>query len=556
MRYFYKLTNFRFQIILSLFTTQVFAQTYKVVPNASVPAINHSVYLNADGKVGCTSDEATILEAKRINPENIIPNASFIHSATLTPEFAFRTVTSANLSVTYTGFTPQAQAAFQAAVNVWASLLSSSQQIRISATFKPLSGSLLGYAGPNYFQALSDGTNYWFYPDALADALTSSDLSPGLSDINATFNSSFSFYFGTDGNCPSNQIDFMSVVLHELGHGLGFLGSGRIGGASPQAPCTTDATMACFGFVSGLTYPVIFDAYVKNSANNATATSLTNSASYANPSVSMKSLFTSGSLYFQSATVRSKNSGNGALLYAPGTFATGSSFSHLDETAYTAASANALMTPTLSYGETEHSLGTLGCGAFKDLGWSVAGACLSVLPVELSTFTAQNKGRSNILKWQTVSEINNSHFEIQHSSDAQKFENIGEVKGVGSSNSLQNYSFSDDNPLEGVNYYRLRQVDIDGKATLSNVVSVLYGKIKNNFSVQSNVAQSEIFISTPEAKTTDTPFEIVDVLGRSVQSSVFKNNQTAMKINIESIATGQYFIHFYSDVAPLRFVKM
>ena len=543
------------QIFLFVLVSPAFSQTYSVVPNMSLAGINHSVYIAPDGKIGCTTDETTVNEAMLSDPNNIIPTSSALHSSVLSPEQTVST-TSANFVVTYSGFTAQAQAAFQAAVDIWAGLITSTQQIRINANFTPLGGSLLGYAGPNSFVGLTNGSNAWWYADALADALGNTDYHPGASDINATFNSSFNFYYGTDGNCPNSQIDFESVVLHELGHGLGFLGSGRIGSASNNTPCTSDANMACFGYFSGQTYPVIFDSFVKDNANNAVAVNLTNAASYPNPSTTMKSLFTSGSLYFQSSSVRNNNSGLGAQLYAPPSFATGSSYSHLDETTFSAGTLNALMTPTLYYGESEHSAGAMSCGVMHDIGWSVAGACLTVLPVELTTFIAENKITTNLLKWQTATEVNNSFFEIQRSSDAQKFEKMGEVKGVGNSSSLQNYSFTDINPIYGINYYRLRQVDINGKATISNVVSVLNGKAKNNFSVQANVAQSEIFITTSEAKNTDTPFEIIDMLGREVGSSVFKNNSTNIRVSIESLNAGQYLIHFYNDDAPLRFVKL
>ena len=542
-------------LLVCQFASHAFAQTLTLGSSQSINVPNHFVYIGTDGKMGCTTSETIIKEAINTNIDNINIFSDKIHASVLTPEETL-TVTSANFSVTYTGFTPAAQAAFQAAVDIWASLISSAVPIRINANFTSMSGSVIGFAGPNSFWALGDGTTYHFYPDALADAIVGYDISPNNPDINATFNNSFNFYFGTDGNCPSSQIDFESVVLHELDHGLGFIGSGRIGSSSPQSPCTSDVNLGCYGFNAGKIYATIFDAYVKNNANNAAATNLTDTVTYKNPSVNIKTLFTSGSLYFQSSLVRGVNGGNGAQLYAPSTFATGSTFSHFDETAYPVSSGNALMTPKLNFGETEHFPGVLGCAVMGNIGWQVLGACLSTLPVELTNFTAQNKGAFNSLNWQTATEVNNNHFEVQHSIDAQKFENIGEVKGVGTSNGIQNYSFKDYNPVDGINYYRLRQVDNDGKATISNVVSVLNGNAKNSFSVQTNVAQTEIFINASESKNMDTPFEIVDMLGRTVQSLVFKNNQTTQKISIASFRAGQYLIHFFSEAAALRFVKL
>src|SRR3546814_7545225 len=61
-----------------------------------------------------------------------------------------------------------------------------------------------------------------WYSSALADALSGEDLQPGFIDINSQFSSDFSFYLGLDGNTPAGQVNFLDVVMHEFGHGLGF----------------------------------------------------------------------------------------------------------------------------------------------------------------------------------------------------------------------------------------------------------------------------------------------------------------------------------------------
>lgn len=99
------------------------------------------------------------------------------------------------------------------------------------------------------------------------------------------------------------------------------------------------------------------------------------------------------------------------------------------------------------------------------------GGC-SLLPVEFSKFEGKKDGKKVAIQWQTASEINNDRFEIERSSDARKFETIGSVKGEGNSLKLNDYSFMDDAPLNGINYYRLKQVDIDGKSAYSRMLSV------------------------------------------------------------------------------------
>jgi hypothetical protein len=126
--------------------------------------------------------------------------------------------------------------AFQHAAFLWGSLLTSSVEIKINAKMDPLPGNatsaVLGQAGAtNVFRSFLNAPflNTW-YPQALANSLAGADLDPGTPDISATFNSDVDgpvvlggtdWYYGVDRN-PGGDVDFVSVVLHELGHGLGF----------------------------------------------------------------------------------------------------------------------------------------------------------------------------------------------------------------------------------------------------------------------------------------------------------------------------------------------
>jgi hypothetical protein len=98
------------------------------------------------------------------------------------------------------------------------------------------------------------------------------------------------------------------------------------------------------------------------------------------------------------------------------------------------------------------------------------------LPVKLISFTADKYSDSQAkLAWVTASEINNDHFDIERSADAASWSKIGEVKGAGNSNEDITYSMMDDAPLTGANYYRLKQVDIDGNFEYSDIQEVDFG---------------------------------------------------------------------------------
>ncbi len=258
--------------------------------------------------------------------------------------------------VTYNGFSPEAQIAFQAAVDVWASQIQSSVPIRVTANWTTLGPNVLGSAGATWVFRNFPGaplTGTW-YPAALAKKLSGSDLTAGLSDpsdIVANFNGAFSWYFGTDGN-PGAQFDLMSVVLHELGHALGFSGS-----------MTVTSGVGSWG-PGG--FPFVYDV----SAINGSSQALVNTSLFPNPSAALGSQLVSNNIFFNGINAKISNGGIPPKLYAPDTWSQGSSFSHLDEVTYPAGNANSLMTPMIGPGEAIHDLGSIVRGLLIDIGWT------------------------------------------------------------------------------------------------------------------------------------------------------------------------------------------
>lgn len=94
------------------------------------------------------------------------------------------------------------------------------------------------------------------------------------------------------------------------------------------------------------------------------------------------------------------------------------------------------------------------------------------LPVELLSFSAKNESESVKLEWATASEINNDFFTIERSINLESFEILGYVSGVGNSNLIQNYQFYDEQPLDGISYYRLKQTDFDGSFKYTDAVKI------------------------------------------------------------------------------------
>jgi hypothetical protein len=268
--------------------------------------------------------------------------------------------TTATFVVTYNGFTPQAQAAFQYAVNIWSSLLVSSVPIRVTATWTPLNPGILGSAGASSFyrdfpNAPQPGT---WYAVALAEKLAGVDLNVTTdADIDANFSSAVSnWYYGTDGNTPPGQFDLVTVVLHELCHGLTFAGSMTVSGG-----------LGSWGISSG--FPFTYDRFGQNGAGQ----SLINTTLFPNPSTALAAQLQSNSVFFSGPQAIMANGGTRPPLYAPASWIQGSSYSHLNESTYPAGNANSLMTPEIGMAEAIHNPGAVTLGMFRDMGWTTGG---------------------------------------------------------------------------------------------------------------------------------------------------------------------------------------
>ncbi|MFT6243416.1 MAG: hypothetical protein ACJA0U_000033 [Salibacteraceae bacterium] len=169
--------------------------------------------------------------------------------------------------------------------------------------------------------------------------------------------------------------------------------------------------------------------------------------------------------------------------------------------------------------------------------------CL-VLPIELVSFSGQNIGEVNELDWSTVTEIDNDYFTIQRSSDGHNFNTIGTVDGAGTSTSELNYRFLDKQPINGMNYYRLRQTDFDGSVSFSDIIAVNTTGL-SGIQIYPNPSSHDLFIDINESVSEGMhTIVITDVVGKVMQEQVdFSKNQTTYKIsNFNTLVPGIYLI--------------
>ncbi|WP_400190320.1 T9SS type A sorting domain-containing protein [Hymenobacter sp. B81] len=164
------------------------------------------------------------------------------------------------------------------------------------------------------------------------------------------------------------------------------------------------------------------------------------------------------------------------------------------------------------------------------------------LPVELITFTAKpSKGRV-LLDWSTAQEENNKGFEILRSRNGRDFTVIGTKEGRGTTAERTEYSFVDNTPLSGTSYYRLKQIDLDGKVTLTAIRTVaLTGRAELTLFPNPVVDVLNIQVTDLAA---DAQVTVTDLLGRTVLSQTMPANG---QLNLSSLKPGNYVVNVVSN---------
>ncbi|MHB1035617.1 MAG: hypothetical protein ACYC0Y_13315, partial [Pirellulales bacterium] len=247
------------------------------------------------------------------------------------------------------------RAAFQSALDIWSSVLVASyagETITVDAKMDPMGGSttsaILGGSSPNYIWTINGPAGPTWYADALANHLSGSDLD-SAAEILITFNSDVDnstvlgntdWYYGLDGNAGSD-IDFVTVIAHEIGHGLNILDLVNQDGS---------------WFAQNT--PGIYDRFLENS----TGTDLV-----AMNQSQRASAIVGNALYWNGTYGTQGNNGSRPRMYAPPTYEGGSSVSHLDETTHK----YELMSPY--YSGVDHSPSAMELGMLRDMGWQIAG---------------------------------------------------------------------------------------------------------------------------------------------------------------------------------------
>ena len=167
----------------------------------------------------------------------------------------------------------------------------------------------------------------------------------------------------------------------------------------------------------------------------------------------------------------------------------------------------------------------------------------SPLPIHLTSITANNFGNRNRIDWMTVEEKNAQQFELQRSSNAYEFAAIAQVNAAGRAHS---YSYWDENPLKGMNYYRLKMYDKNGQYSYSEVVKALVSG-DGAFLVEAypNPVSEDLTVKVTGSQGANAEIQVTDVTGKTIK--LIKMNGNVETISMSGLANGIYMIKYTDD---------
>jgi hypothetical protein len=176
---------------------------------------------------------------------------------------------------------------------------------------------------------------------------------------------------------------------------------------------------------------------------------------------------------------------------------------------------------------------------------------LGILPLNLLSFTAKKQNETAILNWQTAQEINTAKFIIERSADGNIFISIGNVVAKGSLNT-SDYIFTDNGPLQGNNYYRIKMIDKDGKFTYTNIDVIKFENV-NSITVYPNPATTIIMVDVSNLKLLGTDIlQITNTLGQVVIQQKVKITNS---INVAGLTKGVYYVKITGVDKGMSFIK-
>ncbi|OFX39800.1 MAG: hypothetical protein A2X08_03255 [Bacteroidetes bacterium GWA2_32_17] len=183
------------------------------------------------------------------------------------------------------------------------------------------------------------------------------------------------------------------------------------------------------------------------------------------------------------------------------------------------------------------------------------------LPIELLSFEGNCTNNNSVLRWSTASETNNDYFNIERAGNGLNYKIIGTLKGAGNSNQVLNYKWTDDVPLAGNNYYRLKQTDYDGRFEYFEPIAVKApcDDTPYQLNLLNNPAEDKLVFQLTTADEENINIVVYDVCGKSViiKQALVSDGNNLYTLNLNSIEKGIYFLKVETKVgfSQKKFVK-
>jgi hypothetical protein len=176
------------------------------------------------------------------------------------------------------------------------------------------------------------------------------------------------------------------------------------------------------------------------------------------------------------------------------------------------------------------------------------------LPVQLLSFTAEKTNKDVFLNWATATETNNQYFQVEHQSAGQDWSVLGRINGKGNPSASQSYHFTHHNPANGLHYYRLQQVDLDGKSTYSPITSIDFQSGTKVLLSPNPLSGDQLNIQIPAAENT-RQLRLFDIQGQLLKSwSVDATAGEWIQVDISAVPVGLLFLQVDAET-PVRLIR-
>jgi hypothetical protein len=181
----------------------------------------------------------------------------------------------------------------------------------------------------------------------------------------------------------------------------------------------------------------------------------------------------------------------------------------------------------------------------------------TTLPVTWLSVSAEMSNANALIKWSTASEMNTKSFTVEHSEDGLKFVSLYHVLAAGNSNTVKRYEWIHTTPKQGMNYYRIKQIDRDGAYSYSQIIPIRFGGKPGNPEIYPNPVRDELMVNLPSSGLQPMQYRVVNSLGQVVMEGNVGTGINPIRIRTAKLSNGYYWLVLVTEneLSHLKFLK-